>query len=720
MLRHGGSERGAVLVWFAIWLPVLLIFVTFVVDVGNWYQHRRHLQLQADAAAFAGAGKYRFPLSLCSDAAIKGEARAYAGSALDGDENLVVAPYNDQIGGTPPSNVHSLVNFEPDDPTRFWRQAPDNDGAVGPCSAGFIEVKMSEQDLPWFVDLVPPFGLGPKLIPWIDARARVSLFEQTSMSGLLPIAVPDPSPKRVGVTFIRECDGSVLASGELKKQAGLDSGLTVWMNNGTGLPGDPGPVTVGMPTDCKKVGVRIALSYIDSTLACSSPLVDCFELGTSSRGIVFVRSWSATPAGATDAPQARSVELIPGTSCADPYYSVWDTLPDGTTSKQCESLGVRATIDWPSAPSNARVVAELQYGNTPRARLTQDPTTGVWETAPGQFFDLTSIQGKKATGQLGVKLFWCPDASGGQCNNAFDGGEIVQRHLVALEELAGPIKFAQVYENGTPRANSFEAGTAHDLVVRIALLPSLEVAKDINDPLVELKVVGDTSQTQALNCDKDLQNLYEELAWGCGQRLDDPTTAPNEDSPFEEVYTKNDGSTDCRTINRTTLWSWAVGTRSSPDWPCVAISTGAVANQVPRGLNLRIYGDEKPLNCLDGPNNWDMYWGAGLPDDDARVVHVILAPFGQFTGSGNDETAAVTGFATFYVTGYIGQGSGFDPPCAAPTCGTGPECDDPIPGNKPVGVVVGHFIEYRSSVNFGTNGTPCGGGLAPCVAVLTD
>jgi hypothetical protein len=146
---------------------------------------------------------------------------------------------------------------------------------------------------------------------------------------------------------------------------------------------------------------------------------------------------------------------------------------------------------------------------------------------------------------------------------------------------------------------------------------------------------------------------------------------------------------------------------------------------VPRGLNLRIYGDEKPLVCPPnlgdlGHNNWAMYWdpATGLPENDPRVVHVILTPYGQFSGSGNDETVPVTGFATFYVTGYVGQGSGFSPPCAASA--TDPDVDDPIPGNKPVGVVVGHFIEYRSTVNFGNTGTPCGAGLAPCVAVLTD
>jgi hypothetical protein len=49
------SERGAVLVWFALLLPVLLAFAAFVVDVGQAFMLKRHLQASADAAALAAA-----------------------------------------------------------------------------------------------------------------------------------------------------------------------------------------------------------------------------------------------------------------------------------------------------------------------------------------------------------------------------------------------------------------------------------------------------------------------------------------------------------------------------------------------------------------------------------------------------------------------------------------------------------------------------------------
>ena len=74
----------------------------------------------------------------------------------------------------------------------------------------------------------------------------------------------------------------------------------------------------------------------------------------------------------------------------------------------------------------------------------------------------------------------------------------------------------------------------------------------------------------------------------------------------------------------------------------------------------------------------------------------------------------MVGFATFYVTGWTGQGSGFDNPCQ----GFVPS-DDPVPNNDP-GTIVGHFIRYITDVNSGSNGEVCiEDSLTPCVAVLT-
>jgi len=59
-----GGERGSALVLVALWLPVLFGFMILVADVGNWFEHKRHLQMQADAGALAAGGQFTVP---CND-----------------------------------------------------------------------------------------------------------------------------------------------------------------------------------------------------------------------------------------------------------------------------------------------------------------------------------------------------------------------------------------------------------------------------------------------------------------------------------------------------------------------------------------------------------------------------------------------------------------------------------------------------------------------------
>ena len=39
-------------------IPVFFALAAIVLDVGNWYVHKRHLQTQVDAAALAGGGEF--------------------------------------------------------------------------------------------------------------------------------------------------------------------------------------------------------------------------------------------------------------------------------------------------------------------------------------------------------------------------------------------------------------------------------------------------------------------------------------------------------------------------------------------------------------------------------------------------------------------------------------------------------------------------------------
>jgi hypothetical protein len=643
------DDQGAVLVMFAVWLPVLLTFVVFVVDVGNWFVHKRHLQMQADAGALAGGGVFTAP---CSDAPIITTSRKYAG-----DPNAI-APYNEQVPPTNPANVHVLINS-----TNYWNEGGTDftDGGP-PCSAAMVDLKLTEADLPLFFGVIP----GLSVVPAINAHARVSIQQLSYSGGGLPIAVPDIDPTKAQAKFIDETTGAVLATTDLTN-TGLANGLSIWDNNAS-------PVSV--PVSASRIGLRIALSGGAST-TCGAPLVDCYDVD-SSDGIVHIRGFSNGGSGVQpNPPLARDVRLLPGT-CSDPYFS--------SATSAC-SIGVSAVVDFgPAGPTAVGGKVEAVVAGATRA-LTYVAATGRWESTGNNFFSIDP-----GVGPVPVALTWeettgsvngqtCSNGGNNACQGSFG---TVQRSFSANEPRSGPIKLAQVWESGSFWANSFETGSTHNLVVKIGIVPSLKNASDVNDPIVTLRVVGG-SQNQSLDCDPNWANLADELANGCRPQ-----------------YSTNEGTACPATASA--LWA------TPEPWECVAIQTGGATNQVPKGLNLRILGHEKPSTCT-APNNWSMF--PNIPPGDPRVLNVFMVPFGSFGGSGN-AVVPVTKLGTFYVTGWTAQGGGFANPCQ----GNG---DDPVPNND-AGNIVGHFIKYVFGLNEGGgSGEACNlNAFGSCIAVLTE
>ena len=92
-------ESGQVVVHFAILLPVLFGLGAIVLDIGNWYVHKRHLQTQVDAAALAAAPSFSgcFFDPATANLAIASTALSYAGdTARDpSSTNLQIQEPND-------------------------------------------------------------------------------------------------------------------------------------------------------------------------------------------------------------------------------------------------------------------------------------------------------------------------------------------------------------------------------------------------------------------------------------------------------------------------------------------------------------------------------------------------------------------------------------------------------------------------------------------------
>jgi hypothetical protein len=592
LFRKSAEENGATLVMLAIFLPVLILFITFVVDVGNWFVHKRHLQMQADAGALAGGGVFTFP---CSDDPIIDEARKYGGDPSD------PAAYNLQIPPTDQANIHVLVNS-----ASHWNEGGTDFSDGGPpCTTRFIDLKITEASLPWF------FGLS--VVPAINAHARVTIQALSRLGGALPVGVPDIDPKVAHAYFVDEnnCTASacaVIASTPLTK-AGISNGLAVWDNASAPLP---------VPISSSRIGVRIALGGGTST-TCGAKLVACYDL-VPPRGILYVRGWSAAGSGAQpNPPLARDVRLF-SAGCTDAYF----------TADSC-AVGVSATVDFlgdaggdPVALVGAKVSAVVAGVERP---LTYNTSTGKWESTALNYFSVAPGAGplpvelkweeQKGTVTVGGKNENCTTSGGNKCKGTFG---TVQRAFSAALDRSGAIKVAEVAEGGVTNANSFQIGTTPSLVVRIGVEGNLEVASSVSDPVVLLRVTG--SQNQSVDCDPKLPNLRDEIRYGC--------------APLYEI---NEGTACPATAND--LWQ-----PQPPAWNCVAVQTGGAVGQVEQGLRDRVHGGSS--SCVS-PNHWPSF--PNLAADDPRIVPVFVTPFGTFEGSGN-EVVPVSNFGTFYITGW--------------------------------------------------------------------
>jgi Putative Flp pilus-assembly TadE/G-like len=644
----GLGERGAALVIVVVWLPVLLVIFMFVVDVGNWFVHKRHLQMQADAGALAGGGVFKFP---CDDNAILAETRNYAGDPASG------TPYNLQIAPTQQSNVHVLINS-----TAYWNKGGSDftDGGA-PCATKFVDVKITEANLPWYMRLA--------VVPAINAHARVSILQKNGSAGGLPVGVPDSNPVAAAAIYVNEVDGTVIGTQALTTTQPVTANgqsLTLWT----------GPaVTADIAS--ARTGVVIALSGKQGwtpagslSAICNQVLVQCYqgdELGPW-MGLSFIQGYSTAGTGTPTAPILRDVTLYP-VGCTDDSAAYF-LLNAGCT------IGVKAKVDFGSNPQppNAQVKVDApgcpNSGPNPKgcvmAYQTTGPNAGYWLTDGSNGYPTISAT-------TSINLNWGTGSGSSSANGSFTN---VQRSYVASTTTSGPIEYVVLADN------SLATGT-QTLNTAIAIKGSLQAnATSVNDPVVRLKVTGGGSLTQALDCDPNVNNLRDEIAQGC---------APQ--------YARNTGQA-CPAHNDP-MWT----NPGTQPWYCVRVSTGNAAGQVNQGLTDRIHGG---ANTCVSPNNWSSF--PNIPAGDPRIVPVFLVPFGAFGGSGSNNVIPVSGFATFYVTGW--------------SQGNGGQQGDPCPGADPVnggGEIAGHFIKYVDSINTGGGGPPCDfNALGTCVAVLTE
>jgi len=642
---HIANERGAALLITAVALASLILVAALVVDVANWYVHKRHLQTQADAAAFAGGAAFKLPG--CDPAAIYKAVQQYSG--VKNTALAVTAPYNVQLGQTPDANVHVLVNTH--DPDGYWSNGYRANGQ-DPCAASMVDVKMTESSLPWY--------LGGSFVPAINAHARIAFRLVSNLKGQLPIGVVDVNPQSGAVIFYDEADPGNLSTTYVKylRKIGTANGLNEWAN--VDSSGSATPASVQMPAS-GRLGAVVAFSSdgpphsapmsISGTVTdiCGRARVDCYNAPSSS-GLLFAHGFPTATGGKPPVVQGATLSTA---NCPDSYayFTYNNSSCSATLSVTFSSSSTLTNVQTTAAAGGNCSVS----GSASSAANSLTRTYTISIPANAGPCPITVTWAVKQETNFGTPPVTC----GNNFNNTTCTGSfgVVQRAFGGSDDLTGPVQTAHLLNMGSafgtpscpgplgygPACNSFAIGSTHSLAVDVQL--SGAISTTVNDPPVLLRIVGG-SRNGTIDCNKT-GNLRDQLANGC-------------DLPYR---INTDPNLACPWATKTALLA------SPQAYPCVAVQTGGSVGQFVQGIQARILNGSNQCPASGaGRNYWSTYPDFPSPDNpahpfnDPRIVYVFMVPFGSFRGSGN-AILPIVSFGIFYVRGWGGNGGGNDDPC---------------------------------------------------------
>jgi hypothetical protein len=677
-LRHlavqGSDERGAVMVTFAVFAPVLVLFFSFVVDVGNSFVHARHLQVQADAGALAAAREFGacFGESKsgeeAADASIYARAAEYSGAAKvatpSGEVTALAPLYNEQIGGTAQKHIKDIINGK-----RYYGQSSPVDASAeekAPCEAGMIDVKLTETELPWYIRVFKSIFNG---VPYTNAHARVQILQVNRAKSVAPLAVAQTAPVAARAYFVNEDKGNeVIGSVPLIDTGTNPQGQAVWSN-----PTNPFPLEVKKTAgSVAHIGVKIALSGNPSDTKCGDALVQCFDEQTGP--MLHIAGYSEEGTGSLKAPIAHNVTLsVPAAEgCSDAYFS--------TTAAECK-FTITAHIDYGSTKTAGITVSPEVKGAKGHA-LTFNAATTSWsgnatlspETGSNEVSLIVECNSK-------AKESACPAES-----TKATISDVNRSYSASFEKNSGTIESLSLaeIEGAVQDADSFEVcetkdanQCTHKLVVTMDVAGSLNDAKGFNDPLQHLRFEGEQ-----------------------GVRAGCPPPSPQSASEYEEHL--REGCPGTYTINTKNP---ACALETFP-YECLTIGLkGKDTGPTRHGIDARI--ESSPGAHFYTCNNWVNNNGGGvpiIPVDDSRIIQVFVIPYGTVDSEGRStlgrEEVPIQNFAAFYVMGFPGD-----------------KCkSDPSTGNAEI---VGHFIKYVTPNNSGGETRCTASAFGECVAVLT-
>lgn len=700
------SERGAVMVFVAIALPVLALFVSLAIDFAHFFDYSRNLQNRVDAAVLAAGTEYGgacfgTPTQAQLDA-IGRRGQQYSGPPVGTpDANLpytyasaaaLPGGYQNQpnlTAGTA-ANLHLVLNA-----SKSWDKGGVSFEMGNYCAATYsdpagpaVDGWLTQANLPLFFPLL-------NVTPTISAHARVELQEAQGESSTSPIAVGDPAQTPCVVARI------------LDQTSGTTTMVTMSKVSGSNPPTFSGTSPPISPTSGANPHQLTVQAFIPDDCSNPSGTGDLYDALAQGGGIDFINTYVPLPATppATGA-HVGSVFLTPG-GCSDSGESAAQAATGGSayffwfTKANC-TVTVNAYVDFPGQAFAGNGVVVNMDGTRHTINGSNSPGNGTVDGSGHQLWTTSfSIAPQSGRHTFVISYF---DGSNG-CKNAnnacaFNGGAPLQETFAAWDDPSasttptdsGPVGLLQVGSsvNGVPTAtsgvNSLAQGTSTNLVISFQLR-GLAYAQPGDPPLVLRNSVQNSKKTGFIICGNSASPsaavIRSELANGCEHSLTiytGPSCPPTTDSTAQ---------------------------RAGP-WSCLGTASGNKTGPMRQGMDTRI-----GTSC----NYWATYPAQSISVDDPRVMTLIVTAPGDLQGGSGNGVLRVLAFASFYVTGFDGIKNPSNS-CASPT-----DKNEPNPYGSSGGGsnfdIWGHFIRFVTPTGTG-NGQSCNPNIFnDCVAALT-
>jgi hypothetical protein len=811
------SERGAVVVMVAVWLPVLALFASFALDFGHFFDYSRNLQNRADAAAIAAGDELgnicaSNPTSATTAPELPIGQMGQLFSGPPGSASDLPYPYNGAgsplaafpafngyqnvpnltvSNGTNGANYHVLLNandyapaggtnfsigdFCHGDPTLdktdrecFGLTSLSGQLALDCAKGAMIDVKVTQSNLPLFFPLL---GLHPD----ISAHSRVAAQGIGSSNNLKPLGVRDPGVVPCIKVNVIPFGGTGTPPATQTVQLAVNNGLTgstgpvFWDNSshngGTGdAIGIPSGWNLYVQTVLYAQGASGTCSTVSNPLTyeASSGILDLNSYGTTSPtstqapGIV-----GQTSASGLCATEACGVTVInqaaPNTCQATQYFS--------TNAGNC-TVRVCAIVAFTPGSTNHDVTLATPLVGNGNARdmhtgaAIADPTLCKTTRSGTEAWESDAVTVPTASGQGQFTLAWKEDSGtlgsafcngGGHCAETFG---VQQQTFSACNEnfntacvapnQSGPIIGANVLEGAASTLGSFQAGTTHNLVFRLAI-------QGLQDSPRTDRCAAGITQCTLLRVDQGnadgMVNCGQGdgtgggggnravMLYGCplyGQEATAANPVACDTNPKNSKYCGGwmvtpDGS--CNNATRTPT--------SSVD--CVNTNNGGAT--IPACLQaLVVAGANGPVDYSQIDNNChvsgtqcseDKWLDGGSIDPtsgvpDPRIITAFILFQGDIQGVTGQHDLPIRTFASFYVTGWQVKSNGQQVDCGTPPPLNQPppaftRANEPPPSNLPsnADAIWGHWITY-TEIGAGGNGQACNfQAFGDCAVVLT-